>query len=250
MEIVDLRKELPRHGGKKYKSRELKQIRKAALHHSMTASGDAFSFAHYHIQENDWPGIGYHYVICIDGKIQWCHDLETITYHVGNSNDQALGICLVGDFRQGGQPTGEQWQALRELGRYILQVLPWLTPEDFWGHSQFPGYSWKQCPVIDMERVRKLLVQEKELKAVDVEVNGVVIPGYIKTDEERSYVQVKQLAELLEATLYYDESKGKVVLDILSYLELRTQANYLDKENEALEEKLRKISQIAANYEL
>ena len=100
MKLEDVRHRLAKHPEKQYKRRPLTSIKQIAIHHSGTREGDAFSFARYHVHENDWPGIGYHYVILKDGTIQWTNDLEVISYHVQNHNPSAVGICLVGDFRK------------------------------------------------------------------------------------------------------------------------------------------------------
>lgn len=152
----DHRQILPRHPSKAYGLRGLGDIKKIAVHHSLTSSGSAKAFANYHINTNKWPGIGYHFVIEKDGSIIWCHDLEVRSYHVGNSNRIALGICLVGDFRT--QTLEEvQLQPLIKLLRFLLQELR-LTPDDVKGHSEFPDYAWKPCPCIDMQQLRNGLI--------------------------------------------------------------------------------------------
>ena len=96
----DCRDKLIRHPYKTYDGRPLNAIQKIAVHHSLTSSGSAESFARYHVKHNGWPGIGYHFVIEKDGTVKWCNDLEIKCYHVGNSNRMSIGICLVGDFRE------------------------------------------------------------------------------------------------------------------------------------------------------
>ncbi|MFS1519454.1 peptidoglycan recognition family protein [Bacillus sp. SCS-151] len=67
------------------------------MHHSLTKEGSAEAFANYHVSTHNWPGIGYHFVILKDGTIVWCHNPGVMSYHVGDSNKHAIGICLVGD---------------------------------------------------------------------------------------------------------------------------------------------------------
>lgn len=151
MPIVDVRGKLPTHKSKVYKRRKLTDIRSLGLHHSLTFSGSAKAFADYHVHTNDWPGIGYAYVIDRDGTIYWCWDWTVVSYHVGNSNKHSLGVCMVGDFRTQ-LPTVEQYAAAIWLFRYLQQEIP--TGESILGHSEYPGYSWKSCPVINMDRFR------------------------------------------------------------------------------------------------
>ena len=55
-------------------------------------------------------GIGYHFVIEIDGAIKTGRGLEEIGAHVQGSNAKSIGICMVGTDKF--KPA--QWQALRE----------------------------------------------------------------------------------------------------------------------------------------
>lgn len=151
----DYRDRLKKHATKVYQGRSLDSISKIAVHHSLTESGSAEAFARYHVTTKGWPGIGYHFVIEKDGTVKWCHNLTIKSYHVGNSNRFAVGICLVGDFRK--QSLDEvQMQPLLKLIKYLLTELD-LSYEDVWGHNQFDGYSWKECPCIDMETLRSAL---------------------------------------------------------------------------------------------
>lgn len=141
--IVDLRNRLPTHKSLSYALRDLYEILAIAFHHAAINSGNAFSYADYHVVKNGWPGIGYHFVILPDGTIQWCWDLNVISYHVGDSNRKAIGVCFVGNFDTS-KPTPLQIEAayrlIKELHRIIGRKLEIL------GHNQYPGYSWKSCP--------------------------------------------------------------------------------------------------------
>lgn len=151
MQIVNLRGKLPVHKTKKNNIRKASDIRSLAIHHSLTLSGSAQAFATYHVNTNGWPGIAYTYVIDKDGTINQCLDHTMVGYHVGNSNKHALGICMVGDFRTQ-QPIKEQYASALWLVRKLQAELPNATT--VLGHSQYPGYSWKACPVISMDQFR------------------------------------------------------------------------------------------------
>ncbi|TQK41983.1 copper amine oxidase-like protein [Brevibacillus sp. AG162] len=149
--VVDVRTSLPRHKTLRYGRRKLTDIRSAAMHHSATVSGSPEAFARYHVGTNGWPGIAYHFVIQKDGVIYWCNDPEAISYHVGNSNRHALGICLVGDFRTQ-QPTAAQLESANRLIQYLQAQIPSMT--QVFGHQEYPGYSWKNCPAFPMGTFR------------------------------------------------------------------------------------------------
>ncbi|WP_409174350.1 N-acetylmuramoyl-L-alanine amidase [Brevibacillus fortis] len=149
--VIDVRASLPRHKTLKYGRRKLTDIRSAAIHHSATLSGSQEAFARYHVSTNGWPGIAYHFVIQKDGVIYWCNEPEVISYHVGNSNRHALGICLVGDFRIQ-QPTAAQLDAANRLIKHLQEQIP--TMKQVFGHQEYPGYAWKNCPAFPMGKFR------------------------------------------------------------------------------------------------
>lgn len=161
MNINDKRNKLKKHNTKTYRRRSISQIRNIAIHHSATLSGSAESFARYHVNQLDWPGIGYHYVVNQDGSVDLCHDHEVVSYHVGNSNGRTIGICMVGDFRS--QPLEDvQRNATLDLTKTLLKRFN-LKVDDVWGHMEFPGYSWKPCPSISMEQFRAFLTKSDGL---------------------------------------------------------------------------------------
>lgn len=149
----DVRNSLKKHPTKKYSTRSLGIIKHIVVHHSLTKSGSAEAYARYHVETNGWPGIGYHFHIAKDGSVDWTNSLETISYHVGNSNKTSVGIVLTGDFRVE-KPTVAQMNSLIALIRYLQKLLN-IPTTNVKGHSEMPGYSWKQCPCIDMNDLRK-----------------------------------------------------------------------------------------------
>jgi len=125
MQNTNIVNELPRHPTKQYAKRDVTELKYIAIHHSGTEGGDPQSFARYHIETRDWPGIGYDYVIMGNGTTYKTNNLTTVNYHVGSKNRETVGICLVGNFDQI-KPTQAQYDALSELCRLLLQEYPWL----------------------------------------------------------------------------------------------------------------------------
>lgn len=155
MKINDVRLSLKRHLTKTFPQRLISSVTDIAIHHSLTKheskGSNAEGYAKYHVLFHGWPGIGYHFVIEKDGTIKWCNDLENMSYHIGNSNRIAVGICLTGDFRNE-NPTAEQEESLRYLCNvYLPTKLPNL--KNIKGHNEYPGYKLKQCPVFDFRKV-------------------------------------------------------------------------------------------------
>jgi N-acetyl-anhydromuramyl-L-alanine amidase AmpD len=150
MKILDKRYTLAKHKTRLYKKRNVDKITSIAIHHSLTLQGSSEAFARYHINHNGWPGIGYTYVINKNGIIDWCHDWNVKTAHVGNSNKYSLGICLVGDFRKE-EPTEEQLQAAADLCMMLIDDIE--SIKEIKAHQDFPGYSWKECPAFDVMKI-------------------------------------------------------------------------------------------------
>lgn len=146
--------DLFKHKVKLYSKRRGK-ITHLAIHHSLTDGGDYEAFSRYHVESNNWPSIGYTYVINKDGSVDQCLDLNVKSYHVGNHNDYSLGICMVGDFRDS-KPTEPQYQSLIELCKMLMEKLN-IPASNVLGHSEYKGFEWKKCPEIDMEALRKAL---------------------------------------------------------------------------------------------
>jgi len=121
-----------------------------AIHHSLTKTGNSAAFANYHVGSLGWPGVAYHFVILKDGTIEWNHNLGIKSYHVGNSNKFAVGICVVGDFRSE-EPTDQQKASLKALHDCLKRDMTKYnrTRE----HREFPGYAWKDCCCFDFKAI-------------------------------------------------------------------------------------------------
>ncbi|WP_275896032.1 peptidoglycan-binding protein [Aeribacillus pallidus] len=158
-QLVDKREGLRENG--EY-SKRTKTITHRVWHHSLTkknlSGSDAASFAHYHVETLGWPGIGYTFVIEPKNVVQtpkgprarivWCHDIDRRTYHVGNSNQFSLGICVAGDYR---------YDKLDDATLASIAELHAALVKDGIGkydrsHNEMPGYSWKECCVYDYRK--------------------------------------------------------------------------------------------------
>lgn len=152
--LKDVRNSLTRHRTKRFPVVGINRKEDIAIHHSLTrmelAGSNAEGYARYHVNSLDWPGIGYHFVIEKDGTIKWCNNLDLRSYHVGNFNNQSVGICLSGDFRHD-EPTNGQKSSLIELVEALKQDLP--NYKRTLGHSDYPGYELRLCPVLDWRSI-------------------------------------------------------------------------------------------------
>jgi N-acetyl-anhydromuramyl-L-alanine amidase AmpD len=168
-QLVDVRGSVKRNGS--YQKRSLSQITGIARHHSATTSGDAFSFANYHVDTLGWPSVGYHFVITKDGTIQWANGIDRVSYHVGNNNTPLIGVCLVGS----GSFTEAQERSFFDLqaalrGTDGVEV----SISDVKGHREYPGHSSNTCPGIDMDIVREAV---REGHPVGEDLTPTLRPG-------------------------------------------------------------------------
>jgi N-acetyl-anhydromuramyl-L-alanine amidase AmpD len=131
---------LKRHWWKAYDTRELSQIDSVVIHHSLTKSGNAEAYARYHVEENGWAGIGYHYVIGKEGSIEQTQLLKTASNHTSGQNTRSVGICLTGNYDIQ-QPPPVQVEAAVKLIRYLQDRLG--RQLRITGHNE---HSSKSCP--------------------------------------------------------------------------------------------------------
>lgn len=144
-----------------------------AIHHSATKSGSSAAFANYHVGSLGWPGVAYHFVILKDGTIEWNHNLGVKSYHVGNSNKFAVGICVVGDFRSE-EPTDAQKASLFALHACLKNDIP--NYKRTRQHQEFPGYAWKDCCAFDYKAVISGEVKAVPAPSQQVKSEVVVAP--------------------------------------------------------------------------
>lgn len=146
-EIVDIVDALPKHQDATYSTRSLSAIQSIAVHHSgppTTGQTSPQTIASYHVNSLNWPGIGYHYYIMGDGTIYQTNYHETVSYHVGYSNEEAIGICLAGDFTNV-SPTQAQLESAAHLADWLREELPGRTvrPHNDYNQTACPGATWQ-----------------------------------------------------------------------------------------------------------
>jgi len=113
MIVLDYTDKLIKHDSKTYRRRPVGQITDVIIHHSGN-NGSVEAHARWHVGNNDWPALSYHYFIELSGSVIRCNDIDRLTYHCGGNNARSIGICLNGDFDKN-EPTIEQLESLRKL---------------------------------------------------------------------------------------------------------------------------------------
>ncbi len=145
--------------GRPYEKRPLSAIRYVVIHHVGAGPNRDFTaqeIAEYHVHQKGWPGIGYHYLVHTDGSIDLVGDLPTTRYHCGRLNQQAIGVCLAGDFTQA-LPANEQLASAARLAAGLEAQLG--RPLIVVGHGDLPaqatGVGRTDCPGQRWEHFRQ-----------------------------------------------------------------------------------------------
>ncbi len=144
--IENLIDKLPKHDTKQYKTRPLRNITHLVIHHSaVPPSVLPKRIAQYHVSKQDWPGIGYHFLVGEDGTLYQGNALETMSYHAVKANPYSAGICFLGNFTKTVPPPA-QLRAGAHLAAWLMQELG-IPLDNMRGHKEYmdtacPGEQW------------------------------------------------------------------------------------------------------------
>lgn len=135
----------------------MRDIDKIIIHCSATQEGKEISAAtidKWH-KARGWRGIGYHFVVALDGTIEYGRALNKVGAHVKGHNKGSIGICYIGgvEAERGANGkwiakdtrTPEQIATLLELLRVLKKLHPGVTIH---GHNEFAA---KSCPCFDVQ---------------------------------------------------------------------------------------------------
>ena len=170
--IIDIIAELPHHPTKRYQTRTTETITGIVLHHSAVAATiSADRIATFNVENNDLPGIGYHFFIRADGAIQQTNHLTTIAYHAGQHNATSIGVALAGDFDDA-VPTNAQIVAGGHLIAWLIDSLDLplnaLQEHKTFANTSCPGHLWDNGPVW----------RDRLLAAIQDHLSGAVEPSH------------------------------------------------------------------------
>lgn len=137
----------------------MRRINKLIVHCSATPEGRDIkteTIRGWHVNDNHWSDIGYHYVIELDGSIHTGRPESVIGAHCLGQNANSIGICYVGGLTKDGKApkdtrTYAQKQALIGLLKGLKEKYPNATIH---GHREFAA---KACPCFDAKNEYKNL---------------------------------------------------------------------------------------------
>ena len=142
----------------------MRDIDKIIVHCSATQEGKDISvdtIRKWHVEGRGWADIGYHYVVALDGSIDYGRPIHKQGAHVKGHNKGSIGICYIGGVEAERGDNGkwiakdtrtpEQKEALLDLLKMLKRLHPEATIN---GHRE---YAAKACPCFDANKEYKLL---------------------------------------------------------------------------------------------
>ena len=130
----------------------MRKINEIIVHCTATQEGKDFHVADvdkWH-KANGWKGIGYHFLVTLDGTVEKGRSLSEAGAHCTGHNAHSIGVCYVGGLDKNGKPkdtrTAEQKRALLEL---IVMLIIKYPEAKIYGHCDFAA---KACPCFDVQK--------------------------------------------------------------------------------------------------
>jgi N-acetylmuramoyl-L-alanine amidase len=124
----------------------MRTINKIIIHCSATKEGNnvtAATIDQWH-KDRGWRGIGYHYVVALDGTIEYGRSIYETGAHVKNHNEDSIGICYVGGLGSSMEAKDTRTPEQKESLLLLLKTLKKMHPNAaIHGHNEF---SAKACP--------------------------------------------------------------------------------------------------------
>ena len=155
----------------------MREVKYIVIHCSATKEGVNVSAATIDTmhKRRGWNGIGYHYVIGIDGKIEAGRPVNTMGAHVGGGGNRAsIGIAYIGGVDANLKAKDTRTEAQKKSLIKIIEILKNIYPEaSIHGHRDYsvdkdgdgvePHEFMKQCPCFNAE-VEYMEYQPKSFK--------------------------------------------------------------------------------------
>jgi N-acetyl-anhydromuramyl-L-alanine amidase AmpD len=122
------------------------------VHHSASPLSTTIQdIRKWHMDDNGWDDIGYHYVIHQDGSIHAGRPIWLMGAHALGANLNSIGICVVGNnLELHNRWNRQQIQSLFKLWRAWRLIIPDIR---MIGH-QYAGKTKTECPGVELDSFR------------------------------------------------------------------------------------------------
>ena len=125
----------------------MREINEIIVHCSATREGqdiDASTIDEWH-KARGWSGIGYHFIVKLNGSIEYGRMVDKVGAHCKGHNTNSIGVCYIGGVENDGKTpkdtrTSEQIASLLTLLRFLKLLHP---DASIYGHRDFAN---KACP--------------------------------------------------------------------------------------------------------
>lgn len=105
-----------------------------------------------------WKGIGYHYVIDLDGTVERGRDDSAVGAHCLGHNSHSIGVCYIGGYDAHGRPCDTRTDAQKDSMWSLLFLLHQQYPNaKIHGHRDFAK---KDCPCFDAAEEYKPIFED------------------------------------------------------------------------------------------
>lgn len=181
-------------------------INRVFIHCSATSNKSitAADVYRWHVYDNKWSDIGYHYFIKSDGTLELGRDLEKTPAAQSGHNSGTIAICLNGlvvtDFSE------EQFTTLRDLCNQIN--LAYKGEVTFHGHCEV---SSKTCPVFNYRQVLNLDSSGEILPIAALKGPALIDFPELGTGASGSMVAIVQAILKMPPSGIFDRETTKVV---------------------------------------
>lgn len=128
----------------------MREINKIIIHCTKTREGQDISVdtvRKWHVEDNGWSDIGYHFFIDIKGNLHDGRDITRKGAHTLGENDDSIGIAYAGGVSDDLAWKDTRNKEQKETLLFLLTYLKTLFPKvEIYGHRDF---SAKECPSFD-----------------------------------------------------------------------------------------------------
>lgn len=132
-----------------------RKVNELIIHCSATKEGRKFHAAdidRWH-KGRGWDGIGYNFVVALDGSLEIGRSLEKSGAHTIGHNANSIGICYIGGLADSMKPKDTRTPAQKETLLAIVSLIKFLRPDiTIHGHREFAA---KACPCFDVKEYEK-----------------------------------------------------------------------------------------------
>ena len=195
--IKDISNYLLKHPTDRYNNRNTDTIDTIVVHQTDTLDQGAFTpydIANYHVNNNGWAGIGYHFMITDEVKIYQTNPTTSISYHASDYNTRSIGVAITGNHTTGSTSSNADIIGKKKYNAliYLLAKLSLeynVKTKNIIGHTETG--SPKSCPNLIMPQLRDDVAKKKGSNNIIKSWDFSVISGLVSLFNQK-VVEIKE----------------------------------------------------------